>query len=569
MSVSLKRLLNMLKLKIAFINPPHADWSLANNLTYLLCQSHYTHYGKYSKNVEWLSAPYKWDMYQNIDEVIDEIQTADIILFSSYVWNYDILDNIAKTIKNKNPNKITVLGGPHIGTNDNKFLESRIHYDFICQPTKPGEVFVEDLIDSWFESKGKPNKNDISWELQSEKNKTYLLDINYSVYEEHEKYLTEILNYAYTKQMEPFIVLETTRGCPYKCVFCEWGGGIGTKIYKKSLDIVKRDILAMIKCGYTGAYLTDANFGAFEERDLEIFKFAWNKKFNLTDISTVKSKDLNRRKKLIDSWFNIVGSDIRIKNQKDDKRNDLIRNSIVPTVSIQSISDEAMKVAERIDLSFKDKIKLSEHIKNRCEEFNFPVPALELILGMPGSTIQDFYDEMEIIWNFKAWGSYRHDYMFLPDSRLNDTVYKEKYNIKTVKVYSDIVDEAGSDSWNTLYKNKVNYFETIKSCYSFTQDDIKEMWFMNNAGNFLLKNCYHLFEPYMTPGDFAKLSFNVIKQLDNFIPIQKEIDDIFDQNSKPRSIRMLLGKFRTQTIEELLINNLEIIKSEVMASCLV
>jgi len=559
----------MLKLKIAFINPPHADWSLVNNLTYLLCQSHYTRYGKYSKNVEWLPAPYKWDMYQTIDEVIEEIQTADIILFSSYVWNYDILDNIAKTIKNKNSNKITVLGGPHIGTNDNKFLESRIDYDFICQPTKPGEVFVEDLIDSWFTSNGKPNKKDVSWELQSEKNKTYLLDINYSVYEEHEKYLTEILNYAYTKQMEPFIVLETTRGCPYKCVFCEWGGGIGTKIYKKPLDIVKRDILAMIKCGYTGAYLTDANFGAFEERDLEIFEFAWNNKFSLTDISTVKSKDLNRRKKLIDSWFNIVGSDIRIKNQKDDKWNDLIRNSIVPTVSIQSISDEAMKVAERIDLSFKDKIKLSEHIKNRCEEFNFPVPALELILGMPGSTIQDFYDEMEIIWNFKAWGSYRHDYMFLPDSRLNDKVYKEKYNIKTVKVYSDIVDEAGSDSWNTLYKNKVNYFETIKSCYSFTEDDIKEMWFMNNAGNFLIKNCYHLFETYITPGDFAKLSFNIIKQLDDFIPIQEEIDDIFDQNSKPRSIRMLLGKFRIQTIEELLINNLEIIKSEVMASCLV
>jgi len=559
----------MLKLKIAFINPPHADWSLVNNLTYLLCQSHYTRYGKYSKNVEWLPAPYKWDMYQTIDEVIEEIQTADIILFSSYVWNYDILDNIAKTIKNKNSNKITVLGGPHIGTNDNKFLESRIDYDFICQPTKPGEVFVEDLIDSWFTSNGKPNKKDVSWELQSEKNKTYLLDINYSVYEEHEKYLTEILNYAYTKQMEPFIVLETTRGCPYKCVFCEWGGGIGTKIYKKPLDIVKRDILAMIKCGYTGAYLTDANFGAFEERDLEIFEFAWNNKFSLTDISTVKSKDLNRRKKLIDSWFNIVGSDIRIKNQKDDKWNDLIRNSIVPTVSIQSISDEAMKVAERIDLSFKDKIKLSEHIKNRCEEFNFPVPALELILGMPGSTIQDFYDEMEIIWNFKAWGSYRHDYMFLPDSRLNDKVYKEKYNIKTVKVYSDIVDEAGSDSWNTLYKNKVNYFETIKSCYSFTEDDIKEMWFMNNASNFLIKNCYHLFETYITPGDFAKLSFNIIKQLDDFIPIQEEIDDIFDQNSKPRSIRMLLGKFRIQTIEELLINNLEIIKSEVMASCLV
>ena len=55
--------------------------------------------------------------------------------------------------------------------------------------------------------------------------------------------------------MEPFIVLETTRGCPYKCVFCEWGGGINTKIYKKDVSIVKRDVLALKKAGYRDAYL--------------------------------------------------------------------------------------------------------------------------------------------------------------------------------------------------------------------------------------------------------------------------------------------------------------------------
>ena len=140
--------------------------------------------------------------------------------------------------------------------------------------------------------------------------------------------------------------------------------------------------------------------------------------------------------------------------------------SVVPTVSIQSISEEAMKLADRVDLSTENKLELSRYINKRCSEYGFPIPALELILAMPGSTIEDFYNEMEVIWNFKAWGSFRHDYMFLPDSRLNSQEYKDKHQIETVEVYSDIVDEDGSDNWNSLYKNK--------NCLLYTSDAADE-----------------------------------------------------------------------------------------------
>ena len=39
---------------IAFVNPPHADWSLANNFTFLLMQSYYSRFGKYSDKIQWL-----------------------------------------------------------------------------------------------------------------------------------------------------------------------------------------------------------------------------------------------------------------------------------------------------------------------------------------------------------------------------------------------------------------------------------------------------------------------------------------------------------------------------------
>lgn len=538
------------KIKLAFVNPPHADWSLANNMTWIMMQSHYTHHGKYPDQVTWLPAPYKFNKYRSIEEIYLEIPNADVYLFSSYVWNYEIIDALSLYIKENNPTAICIVGGPHIGTNDKEFLDSRTQYDFVCLPTKPGEVFIEDFIDSYIENNGKPRKEDISWELNSTKQRKCPMP-NYSVYEEHFDFLKETCDYAKKYKLEPFIIIETTRGCPYKCVFCEWGGGTNTKIIKKDMDIVKRDILAMKRAGYRDAYLTDANFGAFEDRDLEIFNFGWKNDFNLTDISTMKSPNLERRKRLIDKWFNIVGATDKkpIATDGNDMWGTTAYVSVVPTVSIQSISQEAIDVAKRVDLSTENKLELSKHIEKRCREEGFPVPALELILAMPGSTIDDFYNEMEIMWNFKAWGSFRHDYMFLPDSHLNNEYYKKEYQIETVKVYTDLVDEDGVDNWQGLYKTQKNYFHTIRSCYSFTQEEMYEMWFMNHAGNKLLKEVYSTYEQEITPPKFGKVCYSVLKQLPGFDHIHNYIVDLLDPNTAPRSIKRINNRLRTEVID--------------------
>lgn len=561
------------KLKIAFVNPPHADWSLANNMTYLMVQSHYNLYGKYKDSVEWIPAPYKFNRYETIEELYGEIKDADVVMFSSYAWNYTIVDDLAEHIKTVSPDTITIVGGPHIGTNDKDFLNSRKFYDFICQPTKPGEPFMEDFINSYIETDGNPKVEHISWELRCPSGKSCDINTDVSIYEEHFDYLTETVSYAHDNKMEPFMIIETTRGCPYKCVFCEWGGGTGTKIIKKDIDLVKRDILALKRAGFRDAYLTDANFGAFEDRDIEIFKFAWEHGLNLTDISTMKSTDLTRRIRLIDRWFEVVGSSARTKVNTKEEEVDMwdatAYSSIVPTVSIQSISDEAMKIAKRVDLSTENKLKLSRHIEKRCREEGFPVPALELILGMPGSTIDDFYNEVEIIWNFKAWGSYRHDYMFLPDSELNSDEYKKEYDIETVEVYSDVVDEDGIDNWKSLYKDKKTHFHTMLSCYSYTREELKEMWFMNSATNYLLENFYaYINDADTSPQEFAKCCYSVIEKLDDFQIIKEEIDNIFDPNSPPRSIRTLQGRFRVDVINEMIEKNFVLIKSQVLQKLL-
>ncbi len=558
----------MHKLNIAFINPPHADWSLANNMTYLQCQSHYQRFGKYRDQINWLPAPYKWNRYEAMEEIFQEIVGADIVLCSSYTWNAMLLDEIAHYIREQAPQTILVIGGPHIGTNEPKLLAQRKElYDFICRPTKPGEVFVEDLIDQWFEQEGKPSSENISWELSGPKTKNFDLAQDYSVYFDHRDYLRETVEYARAEKMEPFVVLETTRGCPYKCVYCEWGGGTNTKIIKKPVELVKQDILTLKEIGFRDAYLTDANFGAFMERDFEIFKFSWEHNFNLTDISTVKTPNLDKRKQLVDYWFQIVGKGPEIHSKSErgaDMWGETEYVSIVPTVSIQSVSDKAMKISERVDLKAQQKILLSEYINERCIKQGYPVPALELILAMPGSTLDDFYEEMNLIWNFRAWTSFRHDYMFLPDSRLNSPEYMAQYGIETVEVFSDIVDEDGVDNWNSLYRNKKSYFKTIRSCFSFSAEEMIEMWFMNNAANYLLRYIYPGFINYLSPPEFARSSYQILKTMEDFEAIYAEIYDIFNPETPARSIRKLKDDFRVIIIETFLKENESVLKAELM-----
>lgn len=567
------------KLKIAFINPPHADWSLANNMTYLMCQSYYNHFGKYPDLVTWLDAPYRWIEYLTFEQSLENIEDADVFMFSSYAWNYSIVDSLSKYIKEKYPNKICILGGPHIGTKEPEFLESRSQYDFICQPTKPGEVFMEDFIDSYIENDGRPKYEDISWELRSKKERIHdISKEDYSVYEEHRTFLSEALRYSLDNKLEPFIIIETTRGCPYQCVFCEWGGGIGSKVYKKRLEIVKRDILCLKEMGYRDVYLTDANFGAFRERDFEIFKFGVDNKVNLTDISTMKSKNLQKRIELIDTWFEILGKGMET-HSKSYRGTDMWGEtefiSSLPTVSIQTVSDEAMRIANRVDLSFEDKLKLGEHIRNKCYVEGYPSPALELILAMPGSTINDFYREMELMWNFRSfstfnldgWSNFRHDYMILPDSELNSKEYHEKYKIETVEVYSDIVDEDGIDNEHSLFRNKRTYFKTVRSCYSFTAEEMVEMWIMNQCAPWFLKNIYSNIQE-IDIKDFGKVCWNTLNKLPGFEIILEDVKDIFNPNTPPRSIRKLHtpdGKyiFRVQALENLLDKYKPIVNSEI------
>lgn len=525
-------------MRIAYVNPPQIDSSMSNPATWMFMKTYYDEVGQHKDQVEWLEPPYKFNKYKTVQEIYEEVKTADVIMFSSYIWNYHIVDELATYVKKISPKTITVVGGPHLGE---KEIDKRPMYDYFCKVTCPGELFMEDFIDSWFKNNQKPVIEDISFEVRSYKKKPWAFPKT-SAYRQNFEYLSRLKKYAEDNDMRPYVIIETTRGCPFACVFCEWGGGIGTKIIKKDVEIVHDDLLALSQAGYKEVVCADANFGVFEDRDIDILKFAKENGVAIVDSSLAKTKDLKRRIRLIDRLFDVV------------KPYESQRSVLIPNVGIQSISDEAMKVAKRTDLSVADKIALGKHIKTQCDKYGYKT-FLELIRGMPGSTLEDFYAEWEIIYTLEAHnGTWRYDYMVLPDSAANDPDYCKLYDIELVNVYTDNVDEL-EVKVGELYSNRQSHFKTISHCYSYSIHDACEMFFMNIAGNIFIDKYYDTVKAHIDVVKFTKMCWDISTGLDGFKIIYDDIYDILNSKTTARNIKRINGRERNEIISEFVEKN--------------
>ena len=84
-------------------------------------------------------------------------------------------------------------------------------------------------------------------------------------------YLTGILDpFLANPNLSP--IMETNRGCPYACTFCNWGNAIQANINQFSIDTIKEELSYICKHSKNSPgffYIADANFGILK-RDLEI-----------------------------------------------------------------------------------------------------------------------------------------------------------------------------------------------------------------------------------------------------------------------------------------------------------
>lgn len=417
-----------------------------------------------------------------IDDIVDHAlkSKADVFMLSSYMWSWDLVKIVAFAIKAELPNSVVVLGGPHQQTTytDPMFwFKDHPYVDATCAASEYGEFFIHDMLDQIYENKLNWANVRNSYHRRGKgpigNKKEFVFPDNFiGAHIDHAK---EIRDLAVSSGRKLGLMYETNRGCMYKCTYCEWGGGTNTKLIMKEMQKIEEDISYFRELDVKMLWITDANFGILP-RDVDIANLLgkYNDVLEFVGITGLAKTKVEKKKAVLEP---------------------LIEANLISIyqMSLQTIDPVTLQNVERTDITPEENVKLAKYF---IEKYDFDV-IVELILGLPGMTVETFYKETAVeysLLNSVKYATHHVPLYVLPDAPIGDPAYLKKFNIQLAPIgmedsLSYIFHRPG-EKYLPMFREqnfkKENTLHIPVSSYSYTTDDWKEMFFMNDMNHVLM-----------------------------------------------------------------------------------
>ncbi len=366
----------------------------------------------FAKNDERISSKYDFKRIiyslEDIDESIAGLEDPAFVGFSNSIWNYSYNLEYARKLKQAYPDCVVEFGGHHVPPTT-EFLEKYDYIDILIH--RKGEEAFRDVLLAL------DNGNDLS----TIPNISYRLPDGTPVQTKEEKitisdypspYLTGVFDdILKNKEYRFSCVLETNRGCPYNCCYCDWGE-LNSKVRKFPLEKVFAELDWMAEHEMEFVYCVDANFGMFERDELIANKL----------VELKETKGYPNRLQV--SYA---------KNEKDRvfRINKLLADHGIgkgATLAMQSLEPSVLKNIGRVNIT-------NEEYANQIARYRDAGISTytELILGLPGETLDTFSHGLCEVLELGQHSSVSAYYCeLLPNSELASKESLEKFRIKTV-----------------------------------------------------------------------------------------------------------------------------------------
>lgn len=415
------------------------------------------------------------------DEImaILKINPPDILGLNIYVWNELLLDTFAEEVKKEFPNCLIIYGGfqHNVQHNENYFKE-KPWVDVVIPGDAYGEIILTEILEKFpitnfeqipyvyytntskerFKSQGALDKKSFKWPK--------------NVFAAQEKYILPRLLEKRKVEHTTVIFYHTSRGCPYKCIYCNWGGGTNTKSIKKPFETVLDEIEWLAgKAKINRIEFSDANFG-ISAIDIEIAKHcvAMNKKYgypNTVEIEPAK----NNLSRVLEIEAILLEQNLMSHHR----------------LTIQTLDPIVRENIQRINMPFDAQVKGLRYLQSVAKT---PLPLyIEAILGLPGDSYQATCDEYDLIHQHDIPIGWVHHYgwMLLPDSPAFSPAMRTKFKIETVKRWINQNPKLkegfkieNGDSLNLLGSLENKTVETVVETYSYSKDDWSCMFRLSN-----------------------------------------------------------------------------------------
>lgn len=222
---------------------------------------------------------------EKINNCLIESKPDIVGLSMNYDNAYNSLEKISKMIKDFNEKIIVVLGGSAASFSYEEIFNEQNYIDSICYTE--GEIPFSKLVNS--KNKIEFLEYDTSWITKKsilerrKPDKTFVNNLDDTINIDYELLGDDINKYKMMEAFSPFIdinkdkkqfFLLTSRGCPYRCVFCSTSAGLyNNKIRYASVDkIIEHVRYLKDKYGLNILTIYDDQLLMNKERAKEIFR---------------------------------------------------------------------------------------------------------------------------------------------------------------------------------------------------------------------------------------------------------------------------------------------------------
>ncbi|MFI1277888.1 B12-binding domain-containing radical SAM protein [Micromonospora sp. NPDC020751] len=350
---------------------------------------------------------------QQINEALNE-QVPDVFAFGNYSWNTALTNAVIGVVKQRHPKVVVAVAGPNIPTEKpiaQAGLRRNQAADFYI--SREGEHPLANLVETCL---GLADPSDV---------KGTVVDGCYSLTQEglilqgdpldRVGVLEEIPSPYLTGLCDDFLanpefipLLQTSRGCPYRCTFCVAGHDWWSKLRAFSVERVKEEIdYIQARTSNPLLRIADENFGILP-RDVEIAEHIRKVKDTFSYPSVVQ-----------------VYTDKHL--TKNVKQVTLLMRDLIPlNISFQSLDKQVLKNIKRVNV----KDTAIEEAAAFAREHSL-VLSTELIFGLPGETIDSFTNSLDKVLDHRFDNVVIYALNILDQAEMAFAEYREKFGLKT------------------------------------------------------------------------------------------------------------------------------------------
>lgn len=394
---------------------------------------------------------------EKISDVLKRFNNPYLVAFSCCTWNFEYNKALARELKKLYPSVKIIFGG-HSVSEDASHLDEYDFIDFLSH--NEGEESTLVLLKALMKGESLFQVPNLSFRTPDGNITTE----NYHP-DDLSSYPSPYLEGIFDNIMKEFpekefhATLETNRGCPYDCAYCEWC--FTKKIRPFPMEKIKAEIEWIAKNKIPYCYCADANFGIFE-RDIEIAEYVIEQKKRHGFPHVFKP---NYAKESNETVFK--AGCILNKNHADKGI----------TLAYQSTSDEVLENIGRKNFPLK-------HFRDLDAKYtaeNIPTYT-ELILGMPGETYESF---TKGLCNILEYG--QHNSMLVYECQVYDNApmgnpeYLKKHGIKTSRI------PIFGIHYNPEFCGVQEYFDVITETDSMPKKD----WVRSFLFSIILQTFHH------------------------------------------------------------------------------